>query len=264
MPKTIGRSKKGKTLMTVSPSRFEFFPSNGTVSPAQLQPAFPNSCNENSFKSRKHWIMASLHIFDVTRRIDRENFFKSAYSCHVSRIHRYNFPGIQVEKDHGRIETREYYLVNNLDWLENRKDWVGLNSVGVVVFQRKSQGKTTTETRLYIASLKSDVKRFAEGARSHWGVESMHWTLDVSFQEDQGRKRMEKSPENFAIIRHFVLNLLKKEQTYKGSIKQEAVSGRAKSKLPRKSSSMRIKVRVCPARKYFPVPSVFFSGFVVI
>jgi predicted transposase YbfD/YdcC len=59
---------------------------------------------------------------------------------------------VTVEKDHGRIETREYYLVNNLDWLENRKDWVGLNSVGVVVSQRKSQGKTTTETRLYIAS----------------------------------------------------------------------------------------------------------------
>lgn len=122
-----------------------------------------------------------------------------------------------IEKDHGRIETREYYLVNELDWLKNRDDWVGLNSVGVVVSQRKTRDKTTKEARLYISSLKSDVKRFADGVRSHWGVESMHWTLDVSFQEDQCRKRMEKSPENFAIIRHFVVNLLKKEQTYKGS-----------------------------------------------
>jgi predicted transposase YbfD/YdcC len=125
---------------------------------------------------------------------------------------------VTIEKDHGRIETREYYLINELDWLENREDWVGLNSVGVVVSQRKTQDKTTTEARLYISSLKSDVKRFAEGVRSHWGVESMHWTLDVSFQEDQCRKRMEKSAANFAIVRHFALNLLKKESTYKAGI----------------------------------------------
>lgn len=125
---------------------------------------------------------------------------------------------VLIEKDHGRIETREYYLVNELDWLENKKEWKGLNSIGVVVSTRKFQSKTTTETRLYISSLKSDVKKLAEGIRNHWGVESMHWSLDVSFQEDQCRKRVEKSAANFAIIRHIALNLLKKEQTYKGSI----------------------------------------------
>jgi predicted transposase YbfD/YdcC len=125
---------------------------------------------------------------------------------------------VTIEKDHGRIETREYYLVNELDWLENRQNWHGLNSVGVVVSKRKFQDKTTMETRLYISSLKSDVKRFAEGVRSHWGVESMHWSLDVSFQEDQCRKRVEKSAANFAIVRHMALNLLKKEKSYKGSI----------------------------------------------
>lgn len=125
---------------------------------------------------------------------------------------------VTIEKDHGRIETREYYLVNKLDWLENRQNWHGLNSLGVVVSKRTIQDKTTTETRLYISSLKSDVKRFAEGVRSHWGVESMHWSLDISFQEDQCRKRTEKSAANFAIIRHIALNLLKKEQSFKGSI----------------------------------------------
>ncbi|GAB1355829.1 ISAs1-like element ISEc1 family transposase [Erysipelotrichia bacterium] len=125
---------------------------------------------------------------------------------------------VTIEKDHGRIETREYFLVNELDWLENRQDWHGLNSVGVVVSRRTIQDKTTSETRLYISSLKSDVKRFAEGVRSHWGVESMHWSLDISFQEDQCRKRTEKSAANFAIIRHIALNLLKKEQSFKGSI----------------------------------------------
>ena len=73
---------------------------------------------------------------------------------------------VTIEKDHGRIETREYYLINELDWLDNRQDWHGLNSVGVVVSKRTIQDKTTTETRLYISSLKSDVKRLAEGIRS--------------------------------------------------------------------------------------------------
>lgn len=125
---------------------------------------------------------------------------------------------VTIEKDHGRIETREYYLVNDIDWLDNRQDWKGLKSVGVVVSSRTIQGKTTTEKRLYISSLKSNVKRFAEGVRSHWGVESMHWSLDISFQEDQCRKRSEKSAVNFAIVRHIALNLIKNEQSYKGSI----------------------------------------------
>lgn len=125
---------------------------------------------------------------------------------------------VMIEKDHGRIETREYYLVNELDWLGNKKEWKGLNSIGVVISTRKIQGKTTTETRLYISSLESNVKKLAEGIRNHWGVESMHWSLDVSFQEDQCRKRVEKSAANFAIVRHMALNLLKKEKSYKGSI----------------------------------------------
>lgn len=123
-----------------------------------------------------------------------------------------------TEKDHGRIETREYYLLKDLDWLENKKAWCGLNSVGIVVSTRKTRGKTTTETRFYITSLKSNAKRFANGVRRHWEVEMLHWTLDVVFDDDQCRKRAEKSAENFAVIRHIALNLLKKEQTFKASI----------------------------------------------
>lgn len=124
-----------------------------------------------------------------------------------------------LEKDHGRIETRKYYLINDLDWLEGRDKWKDLNSVGLVISERKVGDKTSTENRYYLCSLKAGVARFAEGVRGHWGVEnSLHWVLDVCFQEDQCRKRAEKSSENFAIMRHLAVNFLKKEKTFKGSI----------------------------------------------
>ena len=123
-----------------------------------------------------------------------------------------------LEKDHGRIEKRKYFLINDLSWLEGKEKWKGLNSVGLVVSNRKIDGKTSTENRFYISSLKSGVEKFAQGVRSHWEVESMHWILDVCFQEDQCRKRAGKSSENFAIMRHMAINFLKKEKSYKAGI----------------------------------------------
>ena len=126
------------------------------------------------------------------------------------------------EKDHGRIETRQYYLISDLNWLENKKCWMGLNSIGVVVSKRKIGDKTSEERRLYITSLESNVKKFAQGVRGHWGVENnLHWQLDITFNDDQCRKRAEKSAENCAVVRHIVLNMLKKETSYKGSISRK-------------------------------------------
>jgi len=67
---------------------------------------------------------------------------------------------------------------------------------------------TTEETRYFITSL-CDVKQFAHAVRSHWGIESVHWCLDVVFHEDACRTRKDNSAENFAVIRHMAINILK-------------------------------------------------------
>ena len=121
--------------------------------------------------------------------------------------------------EHGRRETREYYLCTNIDWLEQRKDWANLNGIGMVksTIIGKNE-KKTEETRYFITSL-TDVKLFAKSVREHWSIEnSLHWVLDVVYKEDNSRIRKDNSSENFAIIRHITLNLLKQD-TSKMSMK---------------------------------------------
>jgi predicted transposase YbfD/YdcC len=81
---------------------------------------------------------------------------------------------------------------------------------------RTLAGKTTVEQRLYLTSLKPDAHLFARAVRNHWGIENgLHWTLDVTFREDQSRLRKGHGAENFAVLRHIVLNLLRKEPSAK-------------------------------------------------
>ncbi len=115
-----------------------------------------------------------------------------------------------VDKGHGRIETRTYRLCTNPEFLDlYRKEWKNLNGIGMMESSIEKDGVTTTEKHYYITSL-TDVKEFAESARSHWGVESsLHWCLDVTFREDASRMRADHTAENFAVVRHIALNVLK-------------------------------------------------------
>ena len=106
-----------------------------------------------------------------------------------------------------------------LPCLTNQEQWSCLQSVGMVVCERRLWNKTTLEVRFYISSLKSDAKVLAQAVRSHWGIEnSLHWVLDVTFDEDASRIRKDNAPENFAILRHIALNLLSRDKTVRGSI----------------------------------------------
>ena len=122
------------------------------------------------------------------------------------------YPTITTHKTtnqgHGRIETRYYKLECNIDWLEQKPEWANLNGIGTVRSVVEKNGRTTEETRYFITSL-CDVKQFAHAVRSHWGIESMHWCLDVVFHEDACRTRKDNSAENFAVIRHMAINILK-------------------------------------------------------
>ena len=85
--------------------------------------------------------------------------------------------------------------------------------------ERHINDQVTSETSYYILSRQCDGKVFAESVRKHWGIENkLHWSLDVSFREDECRKRTGNSAENFAMVRHIALNLLKQENSLKKSI----------------------------------------------
>ena len=114
------------------------------------------------------------------------------------------------EKSHGRIEKRYYTLSEDIGWLSQKSEWAGLKSIGMVRSVVETNGKTTEETRFFISSL-TDISLFSKAVRGHWGIEnSLHWCLDVVFREDLCRTRKDNSAENFAVIRHMAVNILKK------------------------------------------------------
>lgn len=123
-----------------------------------------------------------------------------------------------VEKGHGRIERRRYYLVDDpvyMRYLDQREKWVGLCSIGMVEAEREVDGAVSKERRYYLCSI-SSVREFAQAARGHWSIEnSLHWVLDVAFREDHNRTRSDHAAHNFAILRHIALNLLKAEKSVK-------------------------------------------------
>lgn len=129
-----------------------------------------------------------------------------------------------IDGEHGRIETRRYWVTEEIGWLEQIKDWCGLKSIGMVEYEsvEKATGKVDVERRYFISSLKANAKPFAEAVRMHWRIENgLHWCLDVGFNEDACRVRKDYAPENFAVVRHIALNLLKNEKTAKVGIKNK-------------------------------------------
>lgn len=138
-----------------------------------------------------------------------------------------DFEGIEhsyhssTESAHGRIEIRQYWSVpvSELDALPNQQQWSGLRSVGMVVCERRLWNKTTIEVRFYISSLEYDALVLAHAVRSHWGIEnSVHWILDVTFNEDASRIRKDNAPLNFSVLRRLSLNLLSRDTSIRGSI----------------------------------------------
>lgn len=115
----------------------------------------------------------------------------------------------EIDKGHGRIEHRICYVSDQIHWLEQREQWRNLKTI-IVVESHVSVGKhTTTEQRYFISSLPADAKQIAEAIRSHWSVEnSLHWILDVTLREDDSRVRKDHAPENMAMVRHIILNML--------------------------------------------------------
>ena len=125
-----------------------------------------------------------------------------------------------VDGDHGRIETRTYWVTSAIEWLGAKASWAKLHSIGMVESRREIAGTTSTDTRFFLTSLPGDAERFAQAVRQHWGIEnSLHWVLDASFDEDACRIRKDKGAQTFAVLRHIALNLLRRERHHKRGIK---------------------------------------------
>jgi predicted transposase YbfD/YdcC len=115
-----------------------------------------------------------------------------------------------VDGDHGRIETRRTTVIHDVAWLQERHDWPGLKSVVMVESTREIGPRIESETRFYITSLVLVAALLGPIIRSHWGVESMHWVMDMVFRDDECRVRTDHAPANFTTIKHMAHNLIRK------------------------------------------------------
>ena len=127
------------------------------------------------------------------------------------------------EKGHGRIETRECYLCDQIGWLEGKEEWAGMSGAGVIISQREIEGQVSIQKHYFIYSQEGLKAEEALGIkRNHWGIENeLHWILDVTFREDECRARTKNGAINMNILRKQALQLMKNDTTIKGSMKSK-------------------------------------------
>lgn len=122
------------------------------------------------------------------------------------------------DKAHGRIEQRQYIQMPAPKTLPGFGNWKKLTTIGMVILTCLRGEKETSETRFFISSLPLGVKQFAKAVRNHWAIENTcHWSLDVTYREDESRIREINARENFAWLNRFTLSLLK-QHSGKGSL----------------------------------------------
>jgi predicted transposase YbfD/YdcC len=126
------------------------------------------------------------------------------------------------EKGHGREERRVVETMPVPQTVRNQQDWKDLTSIGRVTRMYRENGQEKADVRYFISSLESRVKLFGKAVRSHWGIENgLHWTLDMYFGEDRHRARTENAAANFALLRRWVLSLLRQNTTVKGGLNKK-------------------------------------------
>ena len=135
-----------------------------------------------------------------------KDFFDTASIPHCAHL-QYDFKE-EIDKGHGRLERRRYWITQPLDTLPSVKKWKGLTSIGRVERPCWNGEKPTCEQRYFLSSMAADAKLFSEAVREHWGIENhLHWRLDVLFREDAHRIRKGNAPTIMAKIRHLCLGL---------------------------------------------------------
>jgi predicted transposase YbfD/YdcC len=128
----------------------------------------------------------------------------------------------QVETSHGRTETRDTFVAPVPPEVEAAEAWLGLATIVMVIRHclDRVSGQETLEVRYFISSLPAKVKRLAAAVRQHWGIEnSLHWVLDVAFNEDRMRQRNRQAIDNLALLNRLAVSVLRQDQTVKAGVK---------------------------------------------
>ena len=141
-----------------------------------------------------------------------------------------NFEGItvdhdrRIEKGHHRTEKRRVWAVplSEFGGLYKQEQWSGLQTIVMIERTRHLWNKVTHDVQFYLSSLPADAQNLGHAIRTHWGIENqVHWTLDVTFNEDHCRIRSGNSPRNLALLRRMALNAVNLEKTLKRSLRQK-------------------------------------------
>lgn len=152
--------------------------------------------------------MLALKGNQPTLENDAVEYFRTAPAAELATT-------TTVEKGHGRIETRTYTASDVVDWITSERSYPGqprfttVKTIVKVETRTEHVDRSTFETRTYISSAPCDIERIAKAIRGHWGVESMHWLLDVEFKDDLSRYRSGHGAKNMAVVRRFALGLVR-------------------------------------------------------
>ena len=180
---------------------------------------WPEICGSVEYRGR--WIALDNVSYDPATsqplEADVVDYFRTAPAAELVAT-------TTVEKGHGRIETRTYTASKAVDWIVSERSYPGqprfsnIKTIVKVATRTEHADRSTFDTRTYICSAPLDIERIAKGVRGHWGVESMHWLLDVEFKDDLSRYRTGHGAKNMAVVRRFALDLVRHHKA-KGSIK---------------------------------------------
>jgi len=139
--------------------------------------------------------------------------------CPVSRY-------VEVEKGHGRLEERRYYQMTAPSYLPGRSEWKGLKTIGAAVRTYEENGVQKSDTRYYLSSLRRNGKQFAHAVRNHWSIENtLHWSLDMTYREDESRVRNRRFAENLSWLRRMTLSLIKQHPGKHSNIMKRRMAG---------------------------------------
>jgi predicted transposase YbfD/YdcC len=120
---------------------------------------------------------------------------------------------VEEEKGHGRRDTLSHYQLEAPKDLPGYEHWEKLRTIGIAIRNSETKTKSTNEVRYYISSLDMDGRQFARAVRGHWRIEnSLHWSLDVRFPEDENRTRNRHAADNLAWLKRFAISLLKQQK----------------------------------------------------